>query len=30
MSAKKNGCDYIGFDIVQEYVDMANDKIEKS
>lgn len=27
MSAIKNGCDYIGFDIVQEYVDMAEKRI---
>ena len=30
MSAKKHGCDYIGFDIVQEYVDKTNERIEKS
>jgi modification methylase len=30
MSAKKNGCDYIGFDLIQEYVDKANERIEKS
>ena len=30
VSAKKHGCDYIGFDFVQEYVDKANERIEKS
>lgn len=29
VSAVKNGCDYIGFDISQEYADMARRNIEK-
>jgi DNA modification methylase len=29
MSAKKNGCDYIGFDLIQEYVDKSNERIKK-
>ena len=28
-SAKKNGCDYIGFDIIQEYVDKSNERLEE-
>ena len=28
ISAIKNGCDYIGFELFQEYVDMANKRIE--
>lgn len=28
VSAKKNGCDFIGFDMSQEYVDMANERIK--
>lgn len=28
LSAIKNGCDYIGFDKYQEYVDMANERIK--
>lgn len=30
LSAKKHGCDYIGFDLLQEYVDMTNEKLEKA
>lgn len=29
MSAIKNGCDYIGFDKIQEYVDMAEKNLAK-
>ena len=29
MSAKKNGCDYIGFELFQDYIDMANERIAK-
>lgn len=29
VSAVKHGCDYIGFDKIQEYVDMAEDKLNK-
>lgn len=29
VSAVKHGCDYIGFDLFQEYIDMANERIEK-
>ena len=29
LSAVKNGCDYIGFEKFQEYVDMANNKISE-
>jgi len=28
VSAKKNGCDYIGFDLFDEYIDMANKRVE--
>ena len=27
ISAKKHNCDYIGFEMMQEYIDMANEKI---
>lgn len=27
VSAKKHGCDYIGFDLFEEYISMANDRI---
>lgn len=30
LSAKKYGCDYIGFEKFQEYVDMANNRINKN
>ena len=29
VSAKKHGCDYIGFDLIQDYVDISNKKLEK-
>lgn len=29
VSAKNNGCDYIGFEMFQEYIDMANERIKK-
>jgi len=29
VSAVKNGCDYIGFDLFDEYIEMANERIEK-
>lgn len=29
ISALKHGCDYIGFDKYQKYIDMANERIEK-
>lgn len=28
VSAVKHGCDYIGFDLFKEYIDMANERIE--
>ena len=28
LSAKKHGCNYIGFDLLQEYVDMTNEKLK--
>jgi DNA modification methylase len=27
VAAKKLGCDYIGFDLSQKYIDMANERI---
>jgi modification methylase len=29
LSAKLNGCDYIGFELFQEYVDMANERLKE-
>lgn len=30
LSAKNNGCDYIGFEMFQEYIDMANERLIKA
>jgi DNA modification methylase len=27
LSAKQNGCDYIGFELFQDYIDKANERL---